>query len=86
MKVTGKIFIADNDPDNRELLRGQLESLKCDFISARDGLDEWEHIQKDTPDLILINISLPDMDGYELCRRIKKSGSSDESVGKLSEI
>lgn len=93
MKVTGKIFIADNDPVNRELLSGQLESLKCDFISARDGLDAWEHIQKDVPDLILINISLPDMDGYELCRRIKKSkrfadipviliGTSEESFDR----
>lgn len=64
------ILVADDSPVNIDLL---LDILKADyrFGVAKNGLKVFEYLQKNKPDLILLDIMMPEMDGFETCKRIK---------------
>jgi signal transduction histidine kinase/ligand-binding sensor domain-containing protein/DNA-binding response OmpR family regulator len=61
--------------DNPELLDYLKENFKRSFkvITARDGLDGWEKVKLNLPDLVISDVMMPDMNGLELCRMIKRS-------------
>ncbi len=71
------ILIVDDTETHIDLL---LETLGSDYdISvATDGESALEYISQETPDLILLDIMMPDMDGYEVCRRLKESKNGRE--------
>ncbi|MGB8214288.1 MAG: response regulator [Anaerolineales bacterium] len=69
------LYIEDN-PDNMLLVKRVLVSRGYDFLEARDGASGLAIAEKQDVDLILLDINLPDMDGYEVARRIRKSGKS----------
>ena len=64
------LLVVDDSPVNIDLL---LDILKADyrFGVAKNGLKVFEYLQKNRPDLILLDIMMPEMDGFETCRRIK---------------
>ncbi len=69
------LYVEDN-PDNMMLVRRVLESRGYHLLSAMNGLDGVFAAETEIVDLILLDINLPDIDGYEVARRIRHSGKS----------
>ncbi|MCK4629598.1 MAG: response regulator [Sedimentisphaerales bacterium] len=70
-KSPSKILIVDDNAQNAELLQAYLEVLEADIRIAVDGVDAMEKISQDEPDIILLDIMMPRMSGFEVCRRVK---------------
>ena len=66
------LYIEDN-PDNMMLVKRALESRGYTLIEAKNGLDGVVAAEKNELDLILLDINLPDIDGYEVARAIRRS-------------
>jgi two-component system KDP operon response regulator KdpE len=77
-KATAKILVVDDDPQVRRTFRAILASQGCSVIEARDGNEAIEEIKADTPDLVLLDINMPGIDGFETCRQIR--GFSDVPI------
>jgi len=67
-----KILIAEDDQDIRELVVLTLQFSDFDVISVEDGAAAVAQAQKETFDLILMDVRMPRMTGYEACRRLKE--------------
>jgi len=65
-----KILVVDDELLNVELMRAYL-SNDYDVITAYNGKDALEKVKTDEPDIILLDVMMPDMDGYEVCRVIR---------------
>src|SRR6202008_757505 len=65
------VLIVDDNPQNVELLQAFLESLPVKIVTAIDGVDALEKVQQHNPDLILLDIMMPKMSGFQVCRRLK---------------
>ena len=65
------ILIADDYEDNRELLRLLLSGAAYDVREARNGLECLEMAREDPPNLIMVDLSMPQLDGWEVCRELK---------------
>jgi two-component system cell cycle response regulator DivK len=65
------LYIEDNF-DNRLLVRRVLEAEGYRVIEAEDGVQGLDYLQSETPDLVLMDINLPEVDGYEMTKRLKQ--------------
>ena len=65
------ILVVDDDAVVRRHLEAQLAKMGCRLVFAADGLEAMARIEEDRPDLVLLDIMMPGMDGFEVCRRIK---------------
>lgn len=65
------VLIVDDNPQNVELLQAFLEALPVKVITAYDGVEALEKVQQHNPDLILLDIMMPRMSGYQVCRKLK---------------
>ncbi len=65
------IMYVEDNPDNRMLVRRILLSQDYSLLEAKDGRDALNILKKERPDLILMDINMPDMDGYTLTAQIK---------------
>ncbi|MCL2641391.1 MAG: response regulator [Phycisphaerales bacterium] len=72
------ILVVDDNPQNVELMQAYLESLNCTVHVAIDGIDALEKVPKVKPDLILLDIMMPRMTGFEVCRRLKGDARTRE--------
>ncbi len=70
-------LVVDDNPDMTEMLKFELEN-DFDVITAGDGKEAIESIQREKPDIIITDLMMPGMDGIELCRKLK---SSSDTVG-----
>ncbi len=68
---TPTVLVVDDNQQNLELLQAYLEDVDCQAVPARDGLEALEIIAKKAPDLILLDVMMPKMSGFEVCKRIK---------------
>ena len=68
-----RILIVDDTPANVELAIAALESLEVDLLVANSGETALEIIQTNTPTLILLDVMMPGLDGFETCRRLRQS-------------
>jgi len=66
-----KVLVVDDNAQNLELLVAYLESLGCPVVTAVDGIDALEKVARENPDLILLDIMMPRMSGFEVCRKLK---------------
>ncbi len=71
-----KILYIEDNPDNMRLVQRALESRGYQFFPAESGLVGVEKATAIQPDLILLDINLPDIDGYEVARRLRSSADS----------
>jgi putative two-component system response regulator len=65
------ILIIDDDAAARELARDSLAGLGCDIIEATDGIEGIVAARRHEPDLVLLDIQMPGIDGWTVCRRLK---------------
>ena len=70
------ILIVDDNRQNAELLEAYLEALDADIAIAADGVQALEMVQERQPDLILLDIMMPRMSGFEVCRRLKQDAQT----------
>jgi two-component system, cell cycle response regulator DivK len=67
------LYIEDN-PDNMVLVKRAIEAIGHQFIGMSTGVEGLKKAEEINPDLILLDINLPDIDGYEIARRLRSSG------------
>lgn len=67
-----KILVVDDDSNIRELIRLILKKESFEVIEATDGEDALEKIEKNKVDLVVLDIMMPNMDGWEFCREARK--------------
>ena len=67
-----KIMVVDDDPNIRELVCALLKGGGFDSCEARDGRDALLRMGDENPDLAIVDLMMPNMDGYELCRLLKR--------------
>lgn len=68
---TPVVMIVDDNQQNRELLQAYLEDVDCQTIPACDGQQALDIISKEPPDLILLDVMMPKMSGFEVCAKLK---------------
>ncbi|NIP79222.1 MAG: diguanylate cyclase [Gemmatimonadetes bacterium] len=71
---TALILVVDDNPDNLEIISTRLEYKGYDVVTAQRGDEAISLIHEHGPDLMLLDIMMPDMDGYEVARRVRADG------------
>ena len=66
-----KVLVADDEPYSLELIKDILESSRCQVITAINGKDAIEKALLYEPDLVLLDVMMPEVDGFEVCHHIK---------------
>ena len=72
------IMVVDDNEQNLELLQAYLEDIDCDTIPAKDGVEAMKLIEKQPPDLILLDVMMPKMSGFEVCKRVKNDPATSD--------
>ena len=71
MAVCKKILVADDDVNIRELLCVNLRARGYEVYSAVNGVETVRKVKENRPDLIVLDIAMPEMDGWEVCKEIR---------------
>ena len=81
------ILIADDDPDLRRMVRLQLEELPFELLEANDGANTLELILTEAPDLVILDVMMPELTGWEILRYLRgKPELADTGVLMLTGI
>ncbi len=67
-----KVLIVDDEPDTLELVKLVLESDGFKTVQAGNGIEALKEVDVSKPDLVILDIMMPDMDGWEVFRKIKE--------------
>jgi two-component system, OmpR family, alkaline phosphatase synthesis response regulator PhoP len=67
------VLVVDDDPDLVESVSMKLESENFNVAKAYDGVEAWDKIKQERPDLIILDVMMPRKNGYELCDELKSS-------------
>lgn len=67
-----RILFIEDEPEQVELIKIRLEASGYEFVSALDGEEGLKKVRQEKPDLILLDLLLPKVDGYTVCKAIKK--------------
>jgi two-component system cell cycle response regulator DivK len=70
-KMPKRILVVEDDPDNRRIVAKVLSVEGYDVIEATDGIEALAQARAERPDLILMDLALPNVDGWEATRRLK---------------
>jgi len=74
------ILLVDDNAQNIELMTAFLEELPCTLLTASDGVEAVELIERRTPDLVILDVMMPRMSGFEVCQKIKGQPSTRDIV------
>ncbi len=90
MTENNRILIADDNPANCELLQAYLEEVDCQIELAIDGQDTLDKVESFQPDLILLDVMMPRLNGFEVCKQLKEDPQTNKimilMVTALNEI
>ena len=78
MSSAPRILLVDDTPENLDVLSGILEDLDCELLVATSGERALELAARRLPDLILLDVMMPDMNGFEVCTRLKADLATTE--------
>ena len=88
-----RVLIADDNEPNRELLEAYLADVDCEIATAVDGLDTLEKVEAFRPDVILLDVMMPKLSGFEVCDRLKSDPATSPimvlmvtALGELGDI
>ena len=73
-----RVLVVDDDPPTRMLMRESLTAAGFEVIEARDGDEALAGWRQSSPDLVLLDVVMPGMDGFEVCRRLREMPHGDE--------
>ncbi len=73
-----KIVIADDNEQNVELLEAYLSDFPCEIRTAHDGEETLQVVEDFTPDLLLLDIMMPRLSGFEVCKKIRSNPRSND--------
>jgi class 3 adenylate cyclase len=76
VRPLGLVLIVDDEEQNRTLLRDPLEARGYETEQAENGLEALRKIAQRPPDVILLDLMMPKMDGFEVCRRLRKDAAT----------
>jgi CheY-like chemotaxis protein len=71
-ELTAKILVIDDSAPTREFLKACLTSAGCEVITASSGVGAVPLVERQKPDLVLLDVVMPGVDGLEVCRRLKE--------------
>lgn len=69
--ASNRILIADDNEANRDLLEAYLANVDCEIEYAADGQETLDKVQEFMPDLILLDVMMPKLNGFEVCKKLK---------------
>jgi CheY-like chemotaxis protein len=72
--VKHTVLIVDDDSVALDILEGHLASEGYNLILTSSGFEALRHLERDQPDLIVLDVMMPHLDGFEVCQRIKANG------------
>jgi DNA-binding response OmpR family regulator len=76
MSSKKKVLVAEDEADIRGLIRFSLEFIGLDVVEAFNGADAVEKAEKHQPDLIMLDVRMPKLSGYQACEKLKKQDST----------
>ena len=71
-----RLLVVDDEPNIRDLLASSLRFAGFDVLTAEDGQSAYRIAMDEAPDLIVLDVMLPDMDGFTVTRRLREAGAS----------
>tara|TARA_B100000579_G_C22331227_1_gene620622 strand:+ start:176 stop:616 length:441 start_codon:yes stop_codon:yes gene_type:complete len=77
---TASILLVDDNAQNLELMQAFLEELPCHIRTASDGIEAIESIERSCPHLVILDVMMPRMSGFEVCQKIKSQPSTRNTV------
>ena len=84
--MSARILIVDDQPASVKMLAAKLTNEYYRVLTAQDGPAALEVVERDAPDLVLLDVMMPGMDGFDVCRQIKQNPkhtrSEERRVGK----
>ena len=88
--ASASILVVDDHEQNLELLQAYLEDVGCRVRSARDGREAMAQVEKEQPDLVILDVMMPKMSGFQVCSSIKGNPETRDipivMVTALSEV
>ena len=88
-----RVLIADDNEPNRELLEAYLAEIDCEIATAVDGRDTLEKVASFRPDVILLDVMMPRLSGFEVCQQLKDDPATSPimilmvtALGELGDI
>ena len=88
-----RVLIADDNEPNRELLEAYLADVECEIATAVDGADTLAQVAAFHPDVILLDVMMPKLSGFEVCQRLKDDPATSPimilmvtALGELGDI
>jgi two-component system alkaline phosphatase synthesis response regulator PhoP len=72
------ILVVDDNQQNLELIVAYLEDIDCNVSTASDGAEALDVIRENAPDIVLLDVMMPKMSGFEVCRRLKKDPATTD--------
>ncbi|MFZ4721856.1 MAG: response regulator [Phycisphaerales bacterium] len=78
--TSATLLLVDDNQQNLELMQAWLEPLGCTLQIARDGAEALEVAARHVPDLVLLDVMMPRMSGFEACRRLKDASATRDTV------
>lgn len=77
--MTGKILVADDSPSIREILQMNLETLGYSVVLAEDGEKALQCLGQDRPDLLIVDVMMPKVNGFQICRKVKSNPATQST-------
>ena len=69
----GRVLVVDDIAANVRLLAGILKVADYEVLTAKSGADALQKVEKFAPDVVLLDVMMPDLDGFEVCRRLREN-------------
>ena len=73
-----KVLMADDELEILEIMAKKVEAQGYTVITAQDGQEAWEKIQSESPDVIVLDLTMPKMDGFEVLGRLRENPPQDK--------
>jgi two-component system, OmpR family, alkaline phosphatase synthesis response regulator PhoP len=77
-KTVPTVLVVDDNVQNLELIQAYLEELEVNTVAAYDGQEAMDCVRQKEPDLILLDVMMPKMSGFEVCKRLKKDPKTSD--------